>query len=112
MTSYVRTDVHAKQAGLERVQRATDNLGTYRARNTGDLPIAHSPLLDLVLLLGSSTHRVVTAFNQARANWVEGRRRAKEEEHTYNSALRDARRIAALSRAMNGVAVDNARRYD
>ena len=112
MTSYVRTDAHATHAGLERVQRATDNLGTYRARNTGDLPIAHSPLLDLFLLLGSSTHRVVTAFNQARANWVEGRRRAKEEEHTYNSALRDARRIAALSRAMNGVAVDNARRYD
>ena len=51
MTSYVRTDVHAKQAGLERVQRATDNLGTYRARNTGDLPIAHSPMLDLFLLL-------------------------------------------------------------
>ncbi|MBF5005246.1 hypothetical protein [Diaphorobacter caeni] len=111
MTSYVRTDAHATHAGLERVQRAAENLSTFRARNNGS-SVAHSPLLDLFLLLGSSTYRVVNAFNLARTNWLEARRRAKEEERHYNSALREARRIADLSRAMNGLAVENVRRYD
>lgn len=111
MTSYVRTDAHAAPADLERVQRATEDLGTFRAQRNGT-PVAPSPLLDLFLLLGSAGHRTMTAFNRARNNWLEARRRAKEEEHHYNSALRDARRIADLSRAMNGLAVENIRRYD
>ena len=32
-------------------------------------------------------------------------------ERTWNAALRDARIMADLSRAMNGIAVDDLRRY-
>lgn len=88
-------DVHTKQLGLERVQRAT---------TTWALTAHATPATCRSRTLRCSTcsccweappHRVVTAFNQARANWVEGRRRAKEEERSYNVALRDARHIAA-----------------
>lgn len=82
MTSFVPTD--ASQAGLERVQRA-----------------AESPLM-------AAFHFVANAGR----SWTEARRRAKEEDRRYNRTLREARMIADLSRAMNGLAVDNIRRYD
>ena len=43
--------------------------------------------------------------------WTEARRRDAEDEQTWNAALHDARIMADLSRAMNGIAVDNIRRY-
>ena len=88
MTSFVRTDAIAGHAGWERVQRAAENVST-------------SPLRSAMAFIAN-----------AGKNWVEAHRRAKEEEHHYNHALREARMIADLSRAMNGLAVDNIRRYD
>ncbi len=38
-------------------------------------------------------------------------RRARDDERTWNAALHDARLMADLSRAMNGIAVDDPRRY-
>lgn len=87
MTSFVRTDAITNHAGVERVRRAADHLGT------------------------SSTGLFAFVANFAKS-WTEARRRAREEERHYNRALREARLIADLSRAMNGLAVDNIRRYD
>ena len=63
-------------------------------------------------VLSNPAYRAVVALHFARKSWAEARRRAKEDERTHNSVLRDARRIADLSRAMNGLAVENVRRYD
>ena len=43
--------------------------------------------------------------------WTEAYRRAQEDEKTWNAALHDARILADLSRAMNGIAVEDMRRY-
>ncbi|WP_353234742.1 hypothetical protein [Diaphorobacter ruginosibacter] len=78
----------ADQDGSRRVQRAADPLGT------------------------SSSTGMFAFVGHAVKAWSEARRRAREEEHHYNRALREARIIADLSRAMNGLAVENIRRYD
>ena len=52
------------------------------------------------MLTGSSTEA-----------WTEAYRRAQEDEKTWNAALHDARILADLSRAMNGIAVEDMRRY-
>ncbi|WP_313301418.1 hypothetical protein [Diaphorobacter sp.] len=95
MTSFVRIDADATHAGVERVQRAAENLAqTF----SGKRP---SPLRNAVAFV-----------TEAGKSWAEARRRAHEEERHYNRALREARMIADLSRAMNGLAVENVRRYD
>ncbi len=89
MTSFVHTDAITHHAGVERVQRAAQNLG------------AHQPVSGLVAFVRNAVQ-----------SWNEARSRAQEEDRHYNRALREARMIADLSRAMNGLAVDNVRRYD
>ncbi len=92
MTSFVRTDAQTANihhAGIERVQRAAENLGTY-----------------------SHLTAAFAKLRQAAQSFAAARRRAKEEDRHYNRALREARMIADLSRAMNGLAVENIRRYD
>ncbi|MPM38386.1 hypothetical protein SDC9_85015 [bioreactor metagenome] len=89
MTSFVRTNAIAHHAGWERVQRAAENLSA-----TAPLRNAFAWLADVA------------------KHYAEARRSAREEERHYNRALREARMIADLSRAMNGLAVDNVRRYD
>ena len=44
--------------------------------------------------------------------WAEDTRREAEANRHWNAALRDARRMADLSRSMNGIAVEDKRRYD
>ncbi|QNP47220.1 hypothetical protein [Diaphorobacter aerolatus] len=90
MTSFVRTDATMHHAGVERVQRAANNLSNSSV----------------------SLSATFARFANIGKSWADARRRAKEEESHYNLALREARMIADLSRAMNGVAVDNIRRYD
>lgn len=62
-------------------------------------------------LLSTPVRRAVAALRTAGKAWAEARRRQAEDEKTWNAALHDARIMADLSRAMNGIAVDNIRRY-
>ncbi len=62
-------------------------------------------------LLAAPARRVVGLLRQGARGWAEARRRAQEDERTWNAALHDARLMADLSRAMNGIAVDDMRRY-
>lgn len=62
-------------------------------------------------LLAGPIRRVVVSLRAQYALWAEALRREEEDERTWNAALRDARIMADLSRAMNGIAVDNVRRY-
>lgn len=62
-------------------------------------------------LLPAPARRAVALLSQGARGWSEARRRAQEDERTWNAALHDARLMADLSRAMNGIAVDDLRRY-
>ncbi|KQR42816.1 hypothetical protein [Acidovorax sp. Leaf160] len=62
-------------------------------------------------LLAGPARGVVASLRTQYGNWAEALRRQEEDERTWNAALRDARIMADLSRAMNGMAVDNIRRY-
>lgn len=62
-------------------------------------------------LLAGPARSAVASLRVQYAHWAEALRRQEEDERTWNAALRDARIMADLSRAMNGMAVDNIRRY-
>ncbi|MDA8455759.1 hypothetical protein M4R22_13380 [Acidovorax sp. GBBC 3334] len=62
-------------------------------------------------LLAGPVRRTAAALRAGFQAWKEARRREAEDEKTWNAALYDARIMADLSRAMNGIAVDNIRRY-
>ncbi len=62
-------------------------------------------------LLAAPVRSAVLGLRAAVKAWSDAHRRAAEDERTWNAALRDARIMADLSRAMNGIAVDDLRRY-
>ena len=62
-------------------------------------------------LLAAPARSAVLGLRAAAKAWSDAHRRAAEDERTWNAALRDARIMADLSRAMNGIAVDDLRRY-
>lgn len=62
-------------------------------------------------LLAAPARRAVVLLRGAAKSWSDARRRAAEDERTWNVALHDARIMADLSRAMNGIAVEDMRRY-
>ena len=50
--------------------------------------------------------------DEAAQAWADARQRHADDERTWNAALYDARIMADLSRAMNGIAVEDIRRFD
>jgi hypothetical protein len=62
-------------------------------------------------LLAAPARRAAALLHGAVRSWSDARRRAAEDERTWNAALHDARIMADLSRAMNGIAVEDMRRY-
>lgn len=62
-------------------------------------------------LLATPVRRAVASLRAGGKAWAEARRREAEDQQYWNAALHDARIMADLSRAMNGIAVDNIRRY-
>lgn len=62
-------------------------------------------------LLAAPARRTAALLRGAVQAWSNARRRQAEDEKTWNAALRDARLMADLSRAMNGIAVEDIRRY-
>lgn len=62
-------------------------------------------------LLAGPARGVAASLRAQYGRWAEALRRQEEDERTWNAALHDARIMADLSRAMNGMAVDNIRRY-
>lgn len=62
-------------------------------------------------LLAAPARRAAAVLRASARAWAEARRRDAEDQKTWNAALRDARIMADLSRAMNGIAVEDVRRY-
>lgn len=62
-------------------------------------------------LLATPARRAAALLRSVAHNCADARRRAAEDEKTWNAALHDARLMADLSRAMNGIAVEDMRRY-
>lgn len=62
-------------------------------------------------LLATPARRAMVLLRASVQAWSEARRRQAEDEKTWNAALHDARLMAELSRAMNGIAVEDMRRY-
>lgn len=62
-------------------------------------------------LLAAPARRAAVLLRGAARSWSEARQRQADDEKTWNAALHDARLMADLSRAMNGIAVEDMRRY-
>ena len=62
-------------------------------------------------LLAAPARRGAALLARGARTWRDARKRAAEDQRTWNAALHDARIMADLSRAMNGIAVEDARRY-
>ena len=56
--------------------------------------------------------RALATVRNAFRHWAEARRSEAQAQAQWNMQLREARRLAHLSRAMNGIAIDDTRRYD
>ena len=56
--------------------------------------------------------RAIATVRNAFRHWADARRSEAQAQQQWNAELREARRLADLSRAMNGIATDDARRYD
>lgn len=96
MTNFVASSHSFEHSGLVRVHRAVLFL---QAAAVGVPRIPSLPAGIAAFVRRSS----VTLRAGYRA-WVSSRRQAAEDERTWNAALKDARLMAELSRAMQGAA--------
>ena len=103
MTSFVNTTQSFEHSGVVRVQRAAVFLQATAADLTGSqrLPLL-STLRAGLRMLGSVLRRAAVTIRAGHRDWVQSRKQAAEDEHTWNAALKDARIMADLSRAMQG----------
>ena len=103
MTSFVNTTHSLEHTGVVRVQRAAVFLQATAADLTGSqrLPLVASLRAGLRMLVGFARRTAVT-LRAGHRDWVQSRKQAAEDERTWNAALKDARIMADLSRAMQG----------
>ncbi len=103
MTSFVNSSQSLEHSGVVRVQRAAVFLQATAADLTGSqrLPLSASVRAGLRMLAGIARRAAVTA-RAGHRDWVQSRKQAAEDERTWNAALKDARIMADLSRAMHG----------
>ena len=103
MTSTVNSSPSFEHTGIVRVQRAAVFLQTTAADLTGSqrLPLFAGIQAGLRMLAGFVRRAAVTV-RAGHRDWVQSRKQAAEDERTWNAALKDARIMADLSRAMQG----------
>lgn len=105
MTSTVNSSSSFEHNGIVRVQRAAVFLQATAADLTGSqrLPLL-ATLRAGLRMLASVARRTAVTVRAGHRDWVQSRKQAAEDEHTWNAALKDARIMADLSRAMHGQA--------
>lgn len=103
MTSTVTSSSSFEHNGIVRVQRAAVFLQATAADLTGSqrLPLL-ATLRAGLRMLGSVLRRAAVTLRAGHRDWVQSRKQAAEDERTWNAALKDARIMADLSRAMQG----------
>lgn len=103
MTSFVKSSQSFEHSGVVRVQRAAVFLQSTAADLTGSqrLPLSAGIRAGLRMLAGFA-RRVGVTVRAGHRDWVHSRKQAAEDERTWNAALKDARIMADLSRAMQG----------
>lgn len=102
MTSFVNSSHSLEHSGVVRVQRAAEFLQATAADLTGSqrLPLMAGIRAGMRMLAGVLRRASVTA-RAGHRDWVQSRKQAAEDERTWNAALKDARIMADLSRAMH-----------
>lgn len=103
MTRFVTSSPSFEHTGVVRVQRAAVFLQATAADLTGSqrLPVVAGARAGLGMLAGAARRTSVT-LRAGYRDWVQSRKQAAEDENTWNAALKDARIMADLSRAMQG----------
>jgi len=103
MTSTVNSSPSFEHTGIVRVQRAAVFLQVTAADLTGSqrLPLL-ATLRAGLRMLASVVRRTAVTVRAGHRDWVQSRKQAAEDERTWNAALKDARIMADLSRAMQG----------
>lgn len=101
-TSTVNSSSSFEHSGIVRVQRAAVFLQATAADLTGSqrLPLGAGIRAGLGMLAGVARRAAVTV-RAGHRDWVQSRKQAAEDERTWNAALKDARVMADLSRAMH-----------
>lgn len=101
MTSFVDSRHSFEHSGLVRVQRAARLLQAMAADLKGKQGLSAGFRAGGLVFAAFVRRLEVTARDGWRA-WVSSRQQAAEDERTWNAALKDARVMADLSRAMQG----------
>ena len=97
MTSFVDSRHSFEHSGLVRVQCAALFLQETMAELIGSQRLS-------LRMLGSLVRRAAVTVRAGHRDWVQSRKQAVEDELIWNAALKDARIMADLSRAMQGQA--------
>ena len=102
MSRFVHVEYPAQHPGLARVERSADTVKNFQATQA---------LLHALAFVGAPVARLAGHVRTVYAGWAERRRQAEQDRQMWEVALRDARVMADLSRAMSRDAARDVRGY-
>ncbi|HVE54575.1 MAG TPA: hypothetical protein VNB23_14440 [Ramlibacter sp.] len=102
MARFIQAQYPVQHAGLNRVTRGLQALGSFSATRA---------LLHTLSVVGSPATRLAAKVSAGFGTYAAARRQRRDDDKLWNIALSDARVMADLSRAMSRDAVRDVRGY-
>lgn len=102
MARFIQAQYPVQHAGLNRVTRGLEVLGSFSAART---------VLNALSVIGAPVTRLSAKVSTGFAAMAAARRQRREDDKLWNVALSDARVMADLSRAMSRDALRDTRGY-
>lgn len=102
MSRFVHVEYPTQHPGIARAERAAETVKGFQATQA---------VLHALAFLGAPVARLADRARSAYAGWAEQRRLAEQDRQMWEVALRDARVMADLSRAMSAEALDSLKKY-
>ena len=102
MSRFVHIEYPAQHPGVARVERTADAVKGLNFTQAA---------LHALAAVGAPLARVAGRARVVYAAWAERRRLAEQDRQLWEIALRDARVMADLSRAMSAEALDSLKKY-
>ena len=102
MSRFVHVEYPAQHPGIARAARTAETVKGFHLGQGA---------LHLLALVGAPVARLAARTRVAYAAWAESRRQSEQDRQMWEVALRDARVMADLSRAMSAEALDSLKKY-
>ena len=102
MSRVVHVEYPAQHPGIARAARTAETVKSFHLGQGA---------LHLLALVGEPVARLAGRARVAYGAWAERRRQAEQDRQMWEVALRDARVMADLSRAMSAEALDSLKKY-